>query len=120
MMDMGRLNVIRGKLITLREQYKECCYDMSPASKILDGMPYSQTNSVGSPTEKKATQMVFIRQSIQSLTEEAATILDSIIDNRDAHMIGWSYYIDGKTWQAIANELTSTPDAVRMKFNRSV
>ena len=60
------------------ELYELACADIAPPIKVLDGMPYSLTNSVNSMTETKAVRLSAIRNEIDTITEEIRGILGDL------------------------------------------
>ena len=60
------------------ELYELACADIAPPIKVIDGMPYSLTNSVNSMTETKAVRLSAIRNEIDTITEEIRGILGDL------------------------------------------
>ena len=80
-MDKERYTVLceqRKKLEKAIELYELASADIAPPIKVIDGMPYSLTNSVNSMTETKAVRLSAIRNEIDTITEEIRGILGDL------------------------------------------
>ena len=102
--------------------------DIALSPKVLDGMPFTQTNNVGSPTETKAIKLAELAKVIEGkISEIQISLIDieifiSSIDDSLTRQIVMYRCCRLKSWQEVADDLGEgyTPEAVRQIYHRFV
>ena len=102
--------------------------DIALSPKVLDGMPYTQTNGVGSPTEQKAMKLMEVSKVIEGKISEIqiaiADIEEHIILIEDSFIRQIVEYrcCMLMSWKDIATEIGSgyTAESVRQSYHRYV
>ena len=93
----------RKKLKELFQKYEFATADILPPIKVLDGMPYSQTNDVSSMSEIKAIRLVELVEEINGLCDDVIAMLHNIDDvkNEPARYFIQLRYICAFDWKDI-------------------
>lgn len=102
--------------------------DIALSPKVMDGMPYTQTNNVGSPTEEKAIRLADLAKVIEGkISEIQISLMDieifiSSIDDSLTRQIVMYRCCQLKSWQEVADKLGDgyTAEAVRQSYHRFV
>ena len=102
--------------------------DIALSPKVIDGMPYTQTNNVGSPTEEKAIRLADLAKVIEGKISEIQILLMDIeifissIDDSLTRQIVMYRCCQLKSWQEVADKLCDgfTAEAVRQSYHRCV
>ena len=100
--------------------------DIALSPKVMDGMPYSQTNSVGSPTEEKAIKLAEVAKVIEGKISEIQIALMEIeifisqIDDSLTRQIVEYRCCKLMSWQDVAVKIGEgyTADSVRQTYHR--
>lgn len=100
--------------------------DIALSPKVIDGMPYSKTNAVGSPTEVKAIRLADLASVIEGkISEIQIALIDieifiSSIDDSLTRQIIEYRCCKLKSWQQVADLLGNgyTAEAVRQTYHR--
>lgn len=126
--DLEKVYYLKRELKMWERRYEELIADMSQDTVAPDGMPYSRTNKVSSPTESKAIQIAdhaeLIRQHKQKI-ERAIREVDAFIAQiKDPFLrqIIELRCIELKSWNDVADRIgnTATPESVRKAYCRFV
>ena len=126
--DLEKVYYLKRELKMWEKRYEELIADMSQDTVAPDGMPYSRTNKVSSPTESKAIQIAdhveLIRQHKQKI-EIAIREVDAFIAQiKDPFLrqIIELRCIELKSWNDVADRIgnTATPESVRKASCRFV
>lgn len=111
----------RVRLSKLFQKYEFASADIAPPIKVLDGMPYSQTNNVGSMTEAKAERLVDIANMINTECERVVELLNGIdrIDNETVRYFIQLRYICAYSWGEIKKKTRTekSADNIRKTVN---
>ena len=102
--------------------------DIALSPKVLDGMPYSQTNNVGSPTEEKAIRLADLAKVIEGKISEIQLALMEIeifissIDDSLTRQIVEYRCCKLKSWQEVADKLGNgyTAESTRQIYHRFI
>ena len=102
--------------------------DIALSPKVMDGMPYTQTNNVGSPTEQKAVRLAELAKVIEGkISEIQISLMDieifiSSIDDSLTRQIVMYRCCQLKSWQEVADRIGEgfTAEAVRQSYHRFV
>lgn len=102
--------------------------DIALSPKVMDGMPYTQTNNVGSPTEEKAIRLAELAKVIEGkISEIQISLMDieiyiATIDDSLTRQIVMYRCCQLKSWQEVADKLGEgfTAEAVRQSYHRFV
>ena len=102
--------------------------DIALSPKVLDGMPFTQTHNVGSPTETKAIKLAELAKVIEGkISEIQISLIDieifiSSIDDSLTRQIVMYRCCQLKSWQEVADKLGDgfTAEAVRQSYHRFV
>ena len=100
--------------------------DIALSPKVMDGMPFSQTNAVGSPTEEKAIKLAEVAKVIEGKISEIQIALMEIeifissIDDSLTRQIVEYRCCKLKSWQEVADEIGEgyTAESVRQTYHR--
>ena len=126
--DLEKVYYLKRELKMWEKRYEELIADMSQDTVAPDGMPYSRTNKVSSPTESKAIQIAdhveLIRQHKQKIEiaiREVDTFIAQIKDPFLRQIIELRC-IELKSWNDVADRIgnTATPESVRKAYCRFV
>lgn len=120
--------VIRKELRMWQERRNELELDIAPLVKNIDGMPYSNTNSVNSPTEEKAIRLneaaAAIDEKIKELKKVIKEIEDFIFTVEDSYIRQILEYrcVYCMKWKDVASKLGEgyTEDMVKQSYHRFV
>ena len=102
--------------------------DIALSPKVMDGMPYTKTNAVGSPTEVKAIKLADVAKVIEGkIAEIQMALMDmeifiTSIDDSLTRQILEYRCCKLKTWEEVAEKLGSgyTAEATRQIYHRFV
>ena len=109
-----------------QQRLMELQADIALSPKVMDGMPYSKTNAVGSPTEVKAIRLAELAKVIEGkISEIQIALMDieifisSIEDSKTRQIVEYRCCML-KTWEEVAEKIGSgyTADAVRQVYHR--
>ena len=109
-----------------QQRLMELQADIALSPKVLDGMPYSKTNSVGSPTEAKAIKLAEVAKVIEGkISEIQIALMDieifisSIEDSKTRQIVEYRCCML-KSWQEVAQKIGDgyTEDSVRQIYHR--
>lgn len=100
--------------------------DIALSPKVMDGMPYSKTNNVGSPTEEKAIKLAEVAKVIEGkISEIQIALMDieifiSSIDDSLTRQILEYRCCKLKSWAEVAEKLGNgyTADSTRQIYHR--
>lgn len=100
--------------------------DIALSPKVMDGMPYSQANSMGSPTEEKAIRLADLAKVIEGkISEIQISLMDieifiSSIDDSLTRQILEYRCCKLKSWQEVADKLGNgyTAESTRQIYHR--
>jgi len=100
--------------------------DIALSPKVMDGMPFSQTNNVGSPTEEKAIKLSEVAKVIEGKISEIQIALMEIeifissIDDSLTRQIVEYRCCKLMSWQSVAEKIGEgyTADSVRQTYHR--
>ena len=126
--ELERVYYLNRELKIWERRYNELLADMSQDTIAPDGMPYSKTNKVSSPTESKAIQiadhaelirgqLAKIRIAIREVEAFIVNIEDpfirQIVELRCVHCMSWDDVAEriGKS---------ATPESVRKAYGRFI
>ena len=107
----------RDTLEKLLQLHEFACADIAPPIKVLDGMPYSLTNSVSSMTENKAVKLAEIYKEMNVCLNEIKLILGDLgrIPKDNVRQMIVLRYLCGYDWTTVRDKSRSkkTPEYVR-------
>lgn len=111
----------RRTLDKLYQLYEYASADIAPPIKVLDGMPYSLTNSVNSMTENKATRMAEISEAIDDKVFHMLTLIKNIesIRKNDVRRMIFLRYVCCYSWSMIKLKMNTdkTAENIRSTVN---
>lgn len=119
---------LNNELKMWQKRLAELQADIALSPKVMDGMPYSKTNAVGSPTEEKAIRLADLAKVIEGkISEIQISLLDieifiSSIDDSLTRQIVMYRCCQLKSWQEVADKVGEgyTAEAVRQTYHRFV
>ena len=126
--DLEKVYYLKRELKMWERRYDELIADISQDTIAPDGMPYSRTNKVTSPTETKAIQIAdhveLIRnhkKKIQIAIREVETFISQIQDPFIRQIVELRC-IELKSWNDVADRIgqSATPESVRKAYCRFV
>lgn len=117
--ELKDLYTIRRIIIRKENEIEEKYGNLSPNSKLIDGMPFCQTNTISNPTEDKVIDAVDCIIEIERLSAMATIIIRGLARNED-RMIFELYFIKHKSWKDIAEELGESSTKLRKRFSRII
>lgn len=88
--ELEQVYFLRKELIMWQGRLNELQADIALSPKVLDGMPYSNTNGVGNPTEQKAIRLAEVRKIVEGKMSEiqfAITDIEKYIASIDDSVI---------------------------------
>lgn len=106
-----------------QQRLAELQADIAMSSKMVDGMPYSNTNSVGSPTEDKAIRLADVAKVIEGKIKEIQITISDIelyitsIDDSEMRQIIEYRCAKCMTWEEIGLKLGYERTTVYKKYN---
>jgi hypothetical protein len=100
--------------------------DIALSPKVMDGMPYSKTNGVGSPTEEKAIRLAELAKVIEGKISEIQIALTDIeifissVDDSLTRQILEYRCCKLKSWQEVAEKIGEgyTAESTRQIYHR--
>ena len=126
--DLEKVYYLKRELKMWERRYDELIADISQDTVAPDGMPYSRTNKITSPTESKAIQIAdhaeLIRnhkKKIQIAIREVETFISQIQDPFIRQIVELRC-IELKSWNDVADRIgqSATPESVRKAYGRFV
>ena len=126
--DLEQVYYLNNELKMWQRRLADLQADIALSPKVLDGMPYSKTNAVSSPTEIKAIRIAELSNIIEGkISEIQVTLLDIeafIVTIEDSLLRQIVEYRCCKLmqWKDIANKIGDgyTEEAVRQSYHRFV
>ena len=126
--DLEQVYYLNNELKMWQRRLADLQADIALSPKVLDGMPYSKTNAVSSPTEIKALRIAELSRIIEGkISEIQVTLLDIeafIVTIEDSLLRQIIEYRCCKLmkWQQIADRIGEgyTEEAVRQSYHRFV
>lgn len=100
---------LKKELLICEERLSELQADIALSPKVLDGMPYSKTNSTSNPTEEKGIKLAEESKRVRNKITEIIKTLSEIeryiegIDDIEIRLIIELRCIQCKTWADIGN-----------------
>lgn len=124
--ELEQVYFLRKELIMWQERLNELQADIALSPKVLDGMPYSKTNAVGSPTEQKAIKLAEVRKIVEGKMSEIQLAITDIekyiasIDDSFIRQIIVYRCCRLMAWDDVAIALGNgyTADSVRQTYHR--
>ena len=121
---------LRKDLEHWQKRYAELQADIVISPKVLDGMPFANTNAVGKPTDEKAVRLVDVTKEINkkmieiqtTLNEIDAFLLDMKAEDAILSYIIWARCENLMEWKDIAIGCgpNYSPELVRQMYHRFV
>ncbi|HQB10979.1 MAG TPA: hypothetical protein PLW37_14035 [bacterium] len=126
--DLEQVYYLNNELKMWQRRLADLQADIALSPKVLDGMPYSKTNAVSSPTEIKAIRIAELSNIIEGkISEIQVTLMDIevfIVTIEDSLIRQIVEYRCCKLmkWQQIADRIGEgyTEEAVRQSYHRFV
>ena len=124
--ELEQIYFLHKELKMWQERLSELQADIALSPKVMDGMPYSKTNTVSSPTEIKAIRLAEVRKIVEGkLSEIQLTIADieeyiaSIDDSMTRQIIEYRC-CKLMSWTDVANRIGKgyTSETVRQIYHR--
>ena len=126
--DLEQVYYLNNELKMWQRRLADLQADIALSPKVMDGMPYSKTNTVSSPTEIKAIRIAELSNIIEGkISEIQVTLMDIeafIVTIEDSLIRQIVEYRCCKLlkWQQIADRIGEgyTEEAVRQSYHRFV
>ena len=126
--DLEQVYYLNNELKMWQRRLADLQADIALSPKVMDGMPYSKTNSVSSPTEMKALRIAELSRIIEGkISEIQVTLLDIeafIVTIEDSLLRQIVEYRCCKLmqWKDIANKIGDgyTEESIRQSYHRFV
>lgn len=126
--DLEQVYYLNNELKMWQRRLADLQADIALSPKVMDGMPYSKTNAVSSPTEIKAIRIAELSNIIEGkISEIQVTLMDIeafIVTIEDSLIRQIVEYRCCKLmkWQQIADRIGEgyTEEAVRQSYHRFV
>lgn len=126
--DLEQVYYLNNELKMWQRRLADLQADIALSPKVLDGMPYSKTNAVSSPTEIKALRIAELSRIIEGkISEIQVTLLDIeafIVTIEDSLLRQIVEYRCCKLmqWKDIANKIGDgyTEESIRQSYHRFV
>lgn len=126
--DLEQVYYLNNELKMWQRRLADLQADIALSPKVMDGMPYSKTNAVSSPTEIKAIRIAELSNIIEGkISEIQVTLMDIeafIVTIEDSLIRQIVEYRCCKLmkWQQIADRIGDgyTEEAVRQSYHRFV
>ena len=124
--ELEQIYFLRRELMMWQDRLSELQADIALSPKVMDGMPYSRTNSVTSPTEQKAIRLAEVRKIVEGkLSEIQVAVADieeyimSIEDSMIRQIIEYRCCML-MSWEEVAINLGDgyTSESVRQIYHR--
>ena len=126
--ELKQVYYLKRELNMWQARLAELQADIAMSPKVLDGMPYSKTNSVGSPTEEKAIKLAELSKVIEGKISEiqlTLTDIENYISSIDDSLI--RQIIEYRccmlmSWEDVASHIGngSNAESVRQLYHRYV
>ena len=126
--DLEKVYYLKRELKMWEKRYEELIADMSQDTVAPDGMPYSRTNKVSSPTESKAIQIADHAELIRGKAAEIRVAIREVeafivgIEDPFIRQIVELRCIELKSWNDVADRIgqSATAESVRKAYVRFV
>lgn len=126
--ELEQVYFLRNEVKMWQQKLDEYNADIALSPKTLDGMPYSKTNNVSSPTEEKAIRLANVNKIIDGKKTEIQLIIADIeefitsIDDSVIRQIVNYRCCKLLSWKQIARKIGEgyTEEAVRQTYHRYV
>ena len=126
--DLEQVYYLNNELKMWQRRLADLQADIALSPKVMDGMPYSKTNAVGSPTEIKAIKIAELSRIIEGkISEIQLTLLDieafiTTIEDSLIRQIVEYRCCKLMQWKDIAIKIGEgyTEEAVRQSYHRYV
>lgn len=126
--DLEQVYYLNNELKMWQRRLADLQADIALSPKVMDGMPYSKTNAVSSPTEIKALRIAELSRIIEGkISEIQVTLLDIeafIVTIEDSLLRQIVEYRCCKLmqWKDIANKIGDgyTEESIRQSYHRFV
>ena len=124
--DLEKVYYLKRELKMWERRYEELIADMSQDTIAPDGMPYSRTNKISSPTESKAIQIADHAELIRGKAAEIRLAIREVeafivgIEDPLIRQIVELRCIYLKSWDEVAAKVSknATPENVRQMYHR--
>lgn len=113
--ELSKYHNLKVELAQLEDNIKEVEATVIGASKIT-GMPSSKTFNNGSPTERIGIKLAKLKDKVDIKKEELLDEFNKIeqflntVDNNEIRIIIRKRFLEGKTWQKVADEMAPSSD----------
>lgn len=126
--DLEKVYYLKRELKIWERRYEELIADMSQDTVSPDGMPYSKTNKVASPTESKAIQIADHVELIRGKAAEIRVAIREVeafiakIEDPFIRQIVELRCVELNSWNDVAEKIgqSATPESVRKAYCRFV
>lgn len=126
--DLEKVYYLKRELKMWEKRYEELIADMSQDTVAPDGMPYSRTNKVTSPTESKAIQIADHVELIRGKAAEIRVAIREVeafivgIEDPFIRQIVELRCVFCLTWDDVADRIgqSATPESVRKTYSRFI
>lgn len=126
--ELEQVYYLRKELKMWQGRLSELEADIALSPKIIDGMPYSKTNAVGSPTEVKAMRLAELAKVIEGKISEIQIAIGEIeayilsIDDSLTRQVIELRCCSLQSWKQVALAVGDgyTADSVRQLYHRYV
>lgn len=124
--ELEQVYYLNNELKLWQKRLAELQADIALSPKVIDGMPYSQTNGVNSPTEEKAIRLAELAKVIEGkISEIQIALMDieiyiSSIEDSIVRQIIIYRCCRLQTWQQVSELLGEgyTAESVRQIYHR--
>jgi hypothetical protein len=124
--DLEQVYHLNNELKMWQRRLAELQADIALSPKVLDGMPFSKTNKVGSPTEEKAIRLAEMARVIEGKISEIQIALTDIetfilsVDDSLTRQILEYRCCKLKSWSEVADNLGEgyTAESARQIYHR--
>lgn len=113
--ELSKYHNLKVELTQLEENIKEVESTVIGASKVT-GMPLSKTSNNSSPTERIGIKLAKLKDKVDKKREELLDEFDKIehflttVTDNEIRIIIRKRFIEGKTWQKVADETSPSSD----------
>ena len=126
--DLEKVYYLKRELKMWEKRYEELIADISQDTVAPDGMPYSRTNKVSSPTESKAIQIADHAELIRGKAAEIRVAIREVeafivgIEDPFIRQIVELRCVFCMSWDEVADKIGSSnsPDNLRLIYHRFV
>lgn len=126
--ELERIFYLKKELSMWQDRLRELQYDIALSPKVIDGMPFQNTNSTSDPTQQKAIRLAEVSNVIKGKIAEIQFSIAEIekfiisIDDSLIRMIIEYRCVNLLKWEEIAGRLGEgyTAESVRQTYHRFV